>query len=110
MTRTERRFSNIRGVLDRESLRRIAVAGGGEYFELGRQPDRDVAFSIIASVRRRAEVVQEDESQEELFWRFLFAAAVFLGLGTFLLKEGVELWWQAAGAVAAILIIGGAFR
>ena len=110
VTRTERRFSNIRGVLDRESLRRIAVAGGGEYFELGRQPDRDVAFSIIASVRRRAEVVQEDESQEELFWRFLFAAAVFLGLGTFLLKEGVELWWQAAGAVAAILIIGGAFR
>jgi Ca-activated chloride channel family protein len=105
---TRPRFSNIRGVLDRESLRRIALAGGGEYFELGRQPDRDIAFSIISTARRRADIAQEDESQEELYWRFLFAAAVFLGLGTFLLKDGAELWWQAAGAVAAMLILGGA--
>jgi Ca-activated chloride channel family protein len=108
VTQRARRFSNIRGVLDRESLRAIALAGGGEYFELDRQPDRDVAFRIISSVRRRAAAAQEEESQEELYWRFLFAAAVFLGLGTVLLKEGAELWWQAAAAVAAILIIGGA--
>ena len=107
LARTER-FSDIRGVLDRESLRKIAVAGGGEYFELGRRADRDIAFSIISAARRRAEVAQEDESREELYWRFLFAAAVLLGAGTFLLKKGAELWWQAAGAVAALLIIGGA--
>ena len=40
--------------LDRESLRQIAGAGGGEYFELGHEPDRDVAFRIIESVKRRA--------------------------------------------------------
>lgn len=108
VTRQGQRYSNIRGVLDRESLRTIALAGGGEYFELGRQPDRDVAFRIISSVRRRAAAAQEEESQEELYWRFLFAAAVFLGLGALLLKERVELWWLAVGAVAAILIIGGA--
>lgn len=108
VTQPTPRFSNIRGVLDRESLRTIALAGGGEYFELGRQPDRDVAFQIISRVRRRAAAAQEVESQEELYWRFLFAAAVFLGLGTLLLKEGAELWWEAAAAVAAILIVGGA--
>jgi len=99
------RFSTIHSVLDRDSLRTIARAGGGEYFELGREADRDVAFKIISSVRRRAEVAQQEESQEELYWRFLFAAGVLLCLGTFVLKEGVELWWQAAGAVTAILIL-----
>jgi von Willebrand factor type A domain-containing protein len=102
------RMSNIRGVLDRNSLRTIAHAGGGEYFELGREPDRDVAFRIISSVRRRAQMGREETSQEELYWRFLFAAAVILCLGTFVLKEGAELWGQVGGATVAILLLAGA--
>ena len=39
--------STIRGTLDRDSLIQIARAGGGDYFELGRQDDREIAFSII---------------------------------------------------------------
>jgi Ca-activated chloride channel family protein len=105
--------ATIRGVLDRESLRQIASAGGGEYFEMGREPDRDVAFRIIDSVRRRAAASlenQAEESVEELYWRFLFAATAFLCLGTFVLKEGVELWLQAAGAVASVFILTGTLR
>ena len=104
------RLSTIRAVLDRDSLRAIARAGGGEYFEIGREPDRDVAFKIISSVRRRAPASQLEESREELYWRFLFAAAVFLCLGTFVLKEGAALWWQAAGAFVAILMLANAIR
>lgn len=101
----------IRAVLDRDSLRQIAMAGGGEYFELGREPDRDVAFRIIDSVRRRAkasEAIQPQERSEDLYWWFLFAGGVLLCLGTLLLKEKAELWWQAAGAVVGLLIVANA--
>lgn len=97
---------SIRSVLDRDSLRQIARNGGGEYFELGREPDREVASQIIASVRRLAKTNPQVETYEDLYWRFLFAAAAFLCLGTFLLKRTTELVWQAAGAIAAVLILG----
>jgi hypothetical protein len=105
--------STVRAVLDRDGLRQIAIAGGGEYFEIDRESDRDASFRIIESVRRHAAVsadTQAEVSREELYWQFLFAAAVLLGLGTFLLKERVELWWQAAGALAAVLILVNAAR
>lgn len=98
-------LSRIHAELDRDSLRTIARAGGGEYFEIGREPDRDVASRIIGSVRRRAPAAPREESHEELYWRFLFAAAVFLCLGAFALRQRTELWWQAAGALAAVLIL-----
>ena len=98
----------LRAVLDRNSLRQIAFAGGGEYFELGREADRDVAAKIIAGVRRRARTSQPVETYEELYWRLLFAAGVFLCLGTLLLRAPTELCWQAAGALAAALILANA--
>ena len=73
--------ATIHAGLDRESLRQIAGAGGGEYFELGHEPDRDVAFRIIESVKRRAVAsveAQAEESREELYWQFLFAAGLVL--------------------------------
>jgi len=103
----------IHALLDRESLHRIASAGGGEYFEIGRESDRDVAFRIIESVRRHAQAsadTQAEESREELYWQFLFVAAVLICLGTLLLKERAELWWQVAGAVAAMLLLTSAVR
>jgi len=103
----------VHAILDRENLRQIASAGGGEYFEIGHEADRDVAFQIIESVRRRAVAsleTQSEESREELYWQFLFFAGVILCLGTFVLKERAELWWQAAGAVVAVLLITSAIR
>jgi Ca-activated chloride channel homolog len=72
------RLSRIHAVLDRDSLRVIAREGGGEYFELERARDRDVASRIISSVRRRASTTPREERQEELYWRFLLAAALVL--------------------------------
>ena len=100
----------VQAVLDRNSLRQIARAGGGEYFELGREPDRDIAAKIINSVRRHARTNQSVETTEELYWRFLLAAGVFLCLGTLLLKGATELWFQAGGAIVAALILTNALR
>ncbi|MEE2777431.1 MAG: VWA domain-containing protein [Acidobacteriota bacterium] len=99
------RMSNIHSVLDRDSLRAIARAGGGEYYELGTESDRDIAFRIITSVRRRAPVAQEEESVEELYWWLLATAAGFLGLGVLVLKRPTELWWQAIAGVAILLLL-----
>ena len=78
-------LSPIHAALDRDSLRAIARGGGGEYFELGRTSDRDIASRIISSVRRRAPVALEEDRQEELYWRFLVAAALVLWPGTLVL-------------------------
>ncbi|HZM94056.1 MAG TPA: VWA domain-containing protein [Vicinamibacterales bacterium] len=95
----------IRSVLDRASLVQLAVAGGGEYFEIGDEPDRIVAFRIVDRLRRRADVVKEVESFDELYGRFLMAAAVVLVIGTALLRKRAELGWQAAGALAVVLLL-----
>jgi Ca-activated chloride channel family protein len=97
----------IRSVLDRASLVQLAVAGGGEYFEIGDEPDRIVAFRIVDRLRRRADVVKEVESFDELYGRFLMAAAVVLVVGTALLRKRAELGWQVAGAVAVVLLLAG---
>jgi Ca-activated chloride channel family protein len=99
----------LRAILDRESLRQIARAGGGEYFELGREPDRDIASKIIASVKRGATTTQRFESFEDIYWRFLFAAGVVLCLGTLLLASPTELSWQAVAALVAVLVLANAF-
>ena len=95
----------IRSVLDRASLVQLAVAGGGEYFEIGDEPDRIVAFRIVDRLRRRADIVKEVESFDELYGRFLMAAAVVLIVGTAFLRKRTELAWQAAGAGAVVLLL-----
>ena len=98
----------IRAVLDRDSLRAIASAGGGEYFEIGRQPDREIAARIISSVRKRGAVSQVTATSEELYWQFLFAAALLLCLGTLVVRQKTELWWQAALVLVAVGILASA--
>ena len=95
----------IRSSLDRASLSMIANAGGGEYLELDREGDREIANRIIDASRRRAGSRGLEVANEELYWRFLLAAAVFMGLGLLFLQERAELWLQAAGAGAALAIV-----
>ena len=95
----------IRSSLDRASLTMIANAGGGEYLEIAREGDREISNRIIAAARRRAGSRGLEVANEELYWRFLLAAAVFLGVGLLFLQERAELWLQAAGAGVALAFV-----
>jgi Ca-activated chloride channel family protein len=95
----------VHSALDRASLVQLAVAGGGEYFEVGDDSDRAVAFRIIQRLRQRSEAAEEVETVEELYWQFLMAAAVVLCLGTLLMKKRTELAWQATGALVVVLLL-----
>jgi len=100
----------VRSVLDRNSLVQLAVAGGGEYFEIGDEPDRIVAFRIIDRLHRQSDVSQHVESYEELYYRFLVAAAVMLGLGTLFLHKRADLAWQAGGVAVAVVLLASLAR
>jgi hypothetical protein len=70
-----------RSTLERASLQRIASAGGGQYFELDRDPDRDIANAIIDAGRRQAPVHTTKGTSEELYWRFLAAGLALASAG-----------------------------
>ena len=53
----------------------IATAGGGRYFELDRESDRDIANAIIDATRRRADAGDVEETTRELYWSALLMAA-----------------------------------
>jgi Ca-activated chloride channel homolog len=95
----------IRASLDRSSLALIANAGGGEYFELNREGDREIANQIIDATRKRAGSRGLEVANEELYWRFLLLAAALMTVGLLFLQERVELWLQAAGAGVALAVV-----
>ena len=91
--------------LDRASLQRIAAAGGGQYFELDRDPDRDIANAIIDAGRRQAPAAIAEGAVDELYWRFLAAAMALAALGALLLRERAELWLQFAAATVTTVVL-----
>jgi Ca-activated chloride channel homolog len=95
----------IRAALDRPSLQLIANAGGGEYMELDREGDREIANRVIDAARRRAGSRGLETANEELYWRFLLAAAALVTVGLLFLQERIELWLQAAGAAVALTLV-----
>jgi Ca-activated chloride channel family protein len=95
----------IHSVLDRNSLMAIATAGGGRYFELDRDGDRQIANAVIDAVRRRSGTLGVQATTEPLYWRCLLMAGVFVALGALLLRDRVELWLQLAGVAATLLIV-----
>ena len=95
----------IHAALDRAGLSTVAAAGGGQYFELDRESDRDIANRIVEVARQRAGTRGLEQSVDELYWRCLAIAAVFVALGVLTLVERAELWIQLAGAAAAMLVV-----
>ena len=102
---TSPREPPIRAALDRGGLIRIANAGGGEYMELDREGDREISNRIIDAARKRAGSRGLEVATEELYWRFLLAAAAFITVGLVFLHEKTELWLQAAGAAVALTLV-----
>ena len=95
----------LRSVLDRTSLALIANAGGGEYMELDRDGDREIANRIIDAARKRAGSRGVQVGTEELYWRCLAAAIILIGVGLLFMQERIELVLQAAGAGVALALV-----
>lgn len=98
-------MSTLHAALDRSSLLTIATAGRGRYFDLDRQPDRQIATAIIDDARRRAGPLGVEPIAEDFYWPFLFAGGCLICLGVLFLRERGELWLESAGAVLAIWIV-----
>ena len=64
-----------------------------------------VAFRIVDRLRQRSEVAQQVDSFDDLYSRFLMAAAIVLGLGLLFLHKRTELVWQAVGVLAAVILL-----
>jgi hypothetical protein len=91
--------------LDRAGLQRVAQEGQGQYFELDRENDRQIANSIVDAAKRRAPSLGVTEEAEDLYWRFLWIAAAFVGAGVLFLRERTDVWIQAIGAIAVLLLV-----
>jgi Ca-activated chloride channel homolog len=98
-----------RSVLNRAELTRIATAGGGRYYEIDRDSDREIANSIIEPTRRRAGTVGIQEGTQELYWNFLLAAGVCLALGVLFLRDRVALALQLGAAVGVLAFVAAVF-
>ena len=99
----------LRSVLNRAELSRVATAGGGRYFELESQSDREIANAIIDQTRRRAGTVGIQEGTQDLYWNFLLGAAVFLAVGVLFLRDRVALALQLSAALAVWMFIAAVF-
>lgn len=95
----------IRAVLDRASLRDIARATGGRYFDLGAAADQDTAFELLGELRRHARTSQSEERIEPLYWQFLLACVLSAGIGALLANRSVERRWQLATAVGGAAML-----
>jgi hypothetical protein len=91
--------------LDRESLELIAAAGDGQYLELDREGDREIANRIINAARRRGGSAGLESTTRDLYWQLLFAAACLVALGVVFMQERVELWLFSFGTCAALFIV-----
>ena len=98
-------FEPIRSIIDRTSLREIARAGNGEYFELGAAADEQIAARVIQNAARRSGNEQVDQAFDELYWYLLAAAAGCLGVGVLFLKQRVQLGFGFAVALALLALI-----
>ena len=98
-------FEPIRSTIDRTSLREIARAGNGEYFEIGAADDEQIAARIIQNAARRSGNQQVDESFDELYWYLLAAAAGCVATGVLFVKQRIQLGLGFAVALALLALI-----
>lgn len=91
--------------LDRSSLGAIATAGGGRYYELDRETDREIANEIIDATRSRASFRGVDESAQSFYWQMLLLSGALVCLGALFLQERAELALQFLGAAIVLFVV-----
>jgi Ca-activated chloride channel family protein len=96
--------SPIYSRLDRESLMTIAAEGGGEYFDLGRQTDKEISSRIVTAAHRRSGAKSVESVTRDLYWPCLLAAALMLGVGVLFVQGRSELWLHAFGSAVALWV------
>ena len=96
--------------LDRPSLQQIAYQGGGQYFELDRDGDRQIANAIIDAGKRMAPSITISNESEQLYWYFLTGAAGLVLFAIFFLRERADLWLQLVGAGVALVWVSRIFN
>ena len=84
--------------LDRASLTAIATAGGGQYLELDRESDLNVANRLVDAARRRALSATAEPVMQDVYWQFLIAAGFCAVAGALFLRDRSELWIQIVAA------------
>ena len=62
-------------------------------------------IAAVDRLRRRALNAKPVETFEDLYGRFLLAAAIVLCAGVLVVRKRTELAWQTAGAVAVVLLL-----
>jgi Ca-activated chloride channel family protein len=90
--------------LDRGGLQRLAAEGGGRYFELDREIDRDIANAVVDAGRRAAPPVVQDATLTDLYWPFLVTAGGLAAGGALFARRRIALWLQVCGAAAALVV------
>jgi hypothetical protein len=95
----------IHSTLDRDSLAAITAAGGGQYLELGRVSDREIANRVITATRRRAGSAGVETEGTDLYWECLLVAAALLAAGVVFMQERAELWLYAMAAGATLFVV-----
>jgi Ca-activated chloride channel homolog len=90
--------------LDRRGLQRLAAEGRGQYFELDRDVDRDIANAIINASRRPAPLAIEDAETTDLHWPLVAGACGVAALGALFARRRPVLWLHLAGALAALIV------
>ena len=91
--------------LNRGSLQRIAEAAGGQYFELDRDTDRDIANAIVDAGRRLAPPREAAPTVIEYYPRLLMAAVAFAALALLFARTRSEAWLQAGLAAAGLALV-----
>jgi hypothetical protein len=91
--------------LNRASLMRIADSAGGQYFELDRDADRDIANAIVDAGRRLAPPKPAEPTVVEYYPRLLMAAIALAGLSLLFARGRTEGWLQLGLAVVALAVV-----
>jgi Ca-activated chloride channel family protein len=94
--------------LDRASLRTIAAAGAGQYFEMDRGSDVELANRLIDAARRRAATAKTEAEMQDVYWPFLAAAALAAFAGCLWVRDRAAVALQLAGVIVTAILLGAA--